>query len=75
MPSRSPRPIGFALSLLAAALVAAPTLLFPADSPTEPKLAFAVVGAATFFLAILRIRREPSAQARHEHGSEEVSES
>ncbi|MFJ4159007.1 hypothetical protein [Microbacterium testaceum] len=75
MPSRSPRPIGFALSLLSAALVAAPTLLFPADSPTEPKLVFAVVGAAAFFLAILRIRREPAAHAQHERASEEVSES
>ncbi len=75
MPSRSARPIGFALCLIAAALLAAPTLFFPADSPTEPKLVFAVVGAAAFGLAVLRIRREPAAQARRERSSEDVSES
>ncbi len=55
MPSRSARPIGFALCLIAAALLAAPTLFFPADSPTEPKLVFAVVGAAAFGLAVITV--------------------
>ncbi|PNW09800.1 hypothetical protein C1632_05215 [Microbacterium testaceum] len=74
MSSRSPRPIGLALCVIAMILLAAPTLFFPADSPNEPKLVFAAVGAFVFALAVLRIRREPSAQAPPDHKDEDVSE-
>lgn len=74
MSSRSPRPIGVALCLVAVAVLAAPTLLLPADSPTEPKLVFAAAGAVIFLLAVRRIRREPAAQTPPGRQDEDVTE-
>jgi len=73
MSSRAPRPFGFVLCVVAALLLAAPTLLFAADSPTEPKLVFAAVGAAVFALAVVVIRREPAAKAPPERHDESVN--
>ncbi len=55
---RSRRPLGAVLSGAAAVVAAVPTLFFPADSPTEPKLALVGVGAVVFIAAIVRIRAE-----------------
>lgn len=74
MGSQSPRPIGVVLCVVSALLVAAPTLFFPADSPIEPKLVFAAVGAVVLALAVLRIRREPAAQESSEQTNGDVSE-
>lgn len=55
---RSRRPLGAVLSGAAAVVAAVPTLFFPADSPTEPKLALVGVGAVVFIIAVVRIRTE-----------------
>lgn len=74
MDSRSPRPIGFALCVVAVMVLAAPTLVLPADSPTEPKLVFAAAGAIIFALAVLGIRREPAARAPEPRSDDDVSD-
>ena len=56
--ARPRRPWGAFLSATAAAILAAPTLIFPADSPTEPKLVFLAIGAGILIGAIVRIRAE-----------------
>ncbi len=74
MSSRSPRPIGFALCLVAVAVLATPTLLFPADSPTEPRLIFAALGGIALGIAILLVRKEPAAPGRGDRPGEGVNE-
>ncbi|MEW1706401.1 hypothetical protein AB0230_04080 [Microbacterium sp. NPDC089190] len=56
--SRSRRPWGAVFSGVAAVILAAPTLVFPADSPTEPKLGFLAVGTVVFAVSVVRIRAE-----------------
>jgi len=74
MSSRSPRPIGFALCVVAMVVLAAPTLLFPADSPTEPRLVFAALGGIALASAILLVRKEPAAPRPGDRPGEGVSE-
>lgn len=52
------RPVAVLLCVASAAVLAAPTLLFPADSPTEPKLCLLAIGTVLFALGTIRIRRE-----------------
>lgn len=62
--ARTQRPWGAVLSGVAAVVLATPTLVFPADSPTEPKLGFLAVGAVVLAGAVVRIRAEsPGADA------------
>ncbi|KEP76403.1 hypothetical protein HR12_00215 [Microbacterium sp. SUBG005] len=56
--TRRQRPVGAVLSAIAAVILAAPTLVFPADSPTEPKLVFLAVGSLVFVGAVVRVRTE-----------------
>lgn len=56
--TRRQRPVGAILSATAAVILAAPTLVFPADSPTEPKLVFLGVGTLVFLGAVVRVRTE-----------------
>ncbi|WP_150952999.1 hypothetical protein [Microbacterium testaceum] len=74
MSSRPSRPTGFAFCVAAAGLLAVPTLLFPADSPTEPKLVLAAVGAGLLASAVVLIRREPAAKAAPARPDEAVTE-
>lgn len=59
--SPSRRPLGAAVSGVAALLAAAPTMVFPADSPTEPKLMLLALGTVLFSVAVVRMRAESAA--------------
>ncbi|BFM24491.1 hypothetical protein QE430_001139 [Microbacterium testaceum] len=52
------RPVAVFLCVASAAVLAAPTLFFPADSPTEPKLGLLAIGTVLFALGTIRIRTE-----------------
>ncbi len=69
---RSRRPVGAVLSGAAAVIAAVPTLFFPADSPTEPKLALLAAGAVVFSIAVFRIRAE-STEPRTDEAPEDVT--
>lgn len=56
--TRRQRPVGAVLSAIAAVILAAPTLVFPPDSPTEPKLVFLAVGSLVFVGGVVRVRTE-----------------
>ena len=51
-------PVFSVLIAIASLILAAPTLFFPADSPTEPKLVFLAVGSLVFVGAVVRVRTE-----------------
>ncbi|SDP26408.1 hypothetical protein SAMN04487788_2773 [Microbacterium testaceum StLB037] len=74
MNSRSPRPMGFALCVVAMAVLAAPTLVFPADSPTGPRLIFGALGGVCFAVAVLLVRKEPAARGPVDRSGEDVTE-
>lgn len=52
------RPVAVFLCVASATVLAAPTLFFPADSPTEPKLGLLAIGTVLFALGTIRIRTE-----------------
>lgn len=56
--------LGAVSSGVAALLAAVPTLVFPADSPTEPKLALLATGAVFFAIAVVQLRRESGSAPR-----------
>ena len=71
MSSRATPPIGVLLCVAAVAVFAAPTLAFPADAPTGPRLVFAAIGTVLLVLGMIFVRREPaerSAAARAPRG-------
>ncbi|MCC4248541.1 MULTISPECIES: hypothetical protein [Microbacterium] len=59
MARKSVVPWGAIVSVMAAGVLAAPTLLLPADSPVGPKLVFIVVGSLLFATAVALTRAEP----------------
>ncbi|KTS12905.1 hypothetical protein [Microbacterium testaceum] len=58
MDSRRSRPLGAALSALAALVFATPTLFLPADAHASVKLVFIVGGSALFAFGVIRVRAE-----------------
>ena len=53
-----PRPIAVVLCVLAAAVFAVPTLLLPADTVTNVKAVFILVGSVLFVAGVIRMRFE-----------------
>lgn len=51
-------PVGAILSAVAAIICAVPTLVLPADSPNEPKVALLAVAGVIFLVAVARVRSE-----------------
>lgn len=71
MKSTKVRPWGAVISMIAAAVFAAPPLVLPADSPVGPKLVFIVVGSVLLATAIVATRAEPGSRGGQPQDAED----